>query len=312
MKNLITRLKLSNNNSFYLSFFRVIICLLLIKQVFQIFPLLSLVYKGDQFLVGPKTIVEFVSFNSQFLRDNIYMYAYIYMFFIILYLFGLGKNVTALIVFIMNDILQKLCPYVLNGGDNLLKFILLYMVFANSFTYFCLHKNKVKKDSISNVLSNLSVLSICIHLCLIYFISALHKTNATVWFHGVATYYTFQLERFSGTSFNSVLAQNSYFVVISTYFTLILELYYPVLVWFKKPKTVVILCMISLHAGIAVFMMLYDFQFIFILVQGFFYKNSFWLPKYNALKNKIYNSTLFSFVKNKVVKYENNQIPNSY
>ncbi|RNA62617.1 hypothetical protein D1631_12075 [Chryseobacterium nematophagum] len=312
MKNLITHLKLANNNSFYLSFFRVIICLLLIKQIFQIFPLLSLVYKGDQFLVGPKTIVEFVSFNSQFLRDNIYMYAYIYLFFIILYLFGLGKNGTALIVFIMNDILQKLCPYVLNGGDNLLKFILLYMVFANSFTHFCLHKNKVKKDSISNVLSNLSVLSICIHLCLIYFISALHKTNATVWFHGVATYYTFQLERFSGTSLNSVLAQNSYFVVISTYFTLILELYYPVLVWFKKPKTVVILCMISLHAGIAVFMMLYDFQFIFILVQGFFYKNSFWLPKYNALKNKIYNSTLFSFVKNKVVKYENNQIPNSY
>ncbi|WP_162074128.1 hypothetical protein [Chryseobacterium fistulae] len=212
----------------------------------------------------------------------------------------------------MNDVLQKLCPHILNGGDNLLKFILLYMVFANSFTYFCIHKSKEKKDSISNVLSNLSVLSICIHLCLIYFISALHKTNATVWFHGVATYYTFQLERFSGTSLNSILAKNSYFVVISTYFTLILELYYPVLVWFKKPKTIVILCMISLHAGIAVFMMLYDFQFIFILVQGFFYKNSFWLPKYNSLKNKIYSSTLFSFVKSKIVKYENNQISNSY
>ncbi|CAA7386118.1 hypothetical protein [Chryseobacterium fistulae] len=312
MKNLITSLKTSNNNSFYLSFFRVIICLLLIKQVFQIFPLLSLTYKGDEFLTSPSTIVEFIKFNTQILKDNMYAYIYMYLFFIILYLFGIGKNVTAFVVFVMTDILQKLNPYLLNGGDNLLKFLLLYMVFANSFTHFAIHKSKVKKDSISNVFSNLSVLSICIHLCMIYFLSGLHKTNATVWFHGVATYYTFQLERFSGTSLNSVLAQNSYFVVFSTYFTLILELYYPVLVWFKKTRTVVVLCMISLHAGIAIFMMLYDFQFIFILVQGFFYKDIFWLPKYRSLKKKIQNRTLFSLSKNPSVKYENKEVSNSY
>jgi len=33
---------------------------------------------------------------------------------------------------------------------------------------------------------------------------------------------------------------------------------------------------ILLHAGIAVFMMLYDFQVIFILVQGFFLSNKEW------------------------------------
>lgn len=287
MKNLFINLKRSNHSSFYLSFFRVIICLLLIKQVFQIFPLLSLAYTENNLLAGGSTsIIEFINLDSQILRDHIHGYMYVYLFCIILYLFGIGKNFTAFIVFLMTDILQKLNPYLLNGGDNILKFLLLYMVFANSFTYFSLSKTK-GNNRYSNMLSNLSVLSICLHVCLIYFLSALHKTNATVWFHGVATYYTFQLERFSGTDFNSVLAKNNLFVVISTYFTLLLELYYPALVWFKKTRTVVILGMISIHVGIAIFMMLYDFQFIFILVQGFFYRDNFWLPKYAAVKSKI-------------------------
>lgn len=298
MKDIITNLKFTNNNSFYLSLFRVMISLLLIKQVFQIYPILSLAYKGDSFLERPLTIVQFVDFNAKFLQDNIYAYIYIYLFLLILYLFGIGKNFTAMVIFLMTDILQKLCPYILNGGDNLLKFILLYMVFVDSFAYLSINKTRPKDNSYSNVLSNLSVLAICLHLCLIYFISALHKANATVWFHGVATYYTFQLERFSGTNLNSLLAQNSFFVVVSTYFTLLVEMYYPILVWFKKTKTIIVLCMISIHVGISIFMMLYDFQVIFILAQGFFFKNSFWLSKYNALKNKIMNYKLHSSKKN--------------
>ena len=44
--------------------------------------------------------------------------------------------------------------------------------------------------------SNLAGFSICLHLCFIYFISAIHKIHADVWFNGVATYYTFNIERF--------------------------------------------------------------------------------------------------------------------
>lgn len=287
MKKLISNLKAVNNNRFYLSVFRVIIALLLIKQIYQLYPLLSITYNGNLLSANSSTIIEIIDFNTKFLQANIYTYIYIYLFFLVMYLFGLGKNFTALVVFIMTDILQKLCPYTLNGGDNLLKFLLLYMVFADSFSYFSIYKTKEKNNSYLNTLSNLSALAIGIHLCLIYFITALHKTNTTVWFHGVATYYTFQLERFSGTPLNHILAQNSVFVMVSTYFTLLVEMYYPVLVWFKKTKPIMILCMISLHAGISVFMMLYDFQFIFILAQGFFFKDSFWLPKYRGLQIKI-------------------------
>jgi hypothetical protein len=46
---------------------------------------------------------------------------------------------------------------------------------------------------------------------------------------------------------------------------------------------------ILLHLSIAILMMLYDFQLIFIMVQGFFYSNDFWISKYQAALSKTTN-----------------------
>jgi uncharacterized membrane protein len=73
-------------------------------------------------------------------------------------------------------------------------------------------------------------------------------------------------------------------VVITTYGTLFLELFYPVLIWLKAWKKVMIIGMVLLHFGIGVFMMLYDFQAIFIMAQGFFISNATWLKVYEKCK----------------------------
>ena len=168
------------------------------------------------------------------------------------------------------------------------------MVFANSFTYFAIRKvTSLKFPVLSNFFSNLSGLSICIHLCLIYFISAIHKIHSDFWFGGVATYYTLSIERFNGTAWNTSLAKNSLFVTLSTYFTWFVELLYPILVWIKNIKRYIIFLAILLHVSIAIFMMLYDFQLIFIVVQGFFIANSFWIQKYQSLKLRVAKRTKF-------------------
>jgi hypothetical protein len=281
-----------NKYSFYLSFFRVFICLLMLKKLIMQWGLIPLIYSGTGYLVPTHNTINefFISFNSSIIRDNIYVFLGILILFLLLYLFGIGKNITAFIVFILCDILQKLCPQILNGGDNFLRFLLLYMVFANSFTYFTLGKAKVvKTETITNFFSNLAGLSICIHLCLIYFISAIHKIHSDLWFSGVATYYTLSIERFNGTSLNSSLSKNSFFVTISTYVTWFIELLYPILVWNKNTKQLMIFAAILLHLTIAVSMMLYDFQLIFIVVQGFFISNTFWMSKFQALQSRSLN-----------------------
>lgn len=139
-----------------------------------------------------------------------------------------------------------------------------------------MQKNKKNKSELSNLLSNLGGYSVCLHFCLIYFISAINKIHADVWFNGIATYYILASERFQGTPWNLSIVQNGFFVTITTYGTILIELLFPFLVWYKSIKYYMLFFAFSLHLGIAIFMMLYDFQILFILVLGFFISNDEW------------------------------------
>jgi hypothetical protein len=283
----VSSLTVENNYSFYLSFFRIFSCLLLLKQVIFSWGFLPLLYTDAGYLAPMhKSISEFfISFDASLVRDHIYTFFGVYILFLILMLFGVGKNFTAVIVFLLYDIIQKLCPQILNGGDNFLRFILLYLAFADSFHYFSISGYKSTRFyKLRCFTSNLAGISICMHLCLIYFISAIHKIHADVWFNGVATYYTFNIERFNGTAFNTSFANSAVFVALTTYGTWLLELLYPILIWNNAFKKYLVPAAILLHLGIGIFMMLYDFQLIFILVQGFFFTNQQWLRAYHRFK----------------------------
>lgn len=281
--NLLTK---ENRFGFYLSLFRVLICLLLLKKIILQWKFIPLIFEGRDFLVPSRQIITefFISFDAELIRGHIHLFLSVYLFFIFLYLLGVGKNYTAVVVFILHELLQKLCPQILNGGDNILKFLLLYLTIADSYTYFTYKKASDNKNAdIRNFLSNVAGLNICIHICMVYFISAIHKIHADVWFHGVALYYIFNLERFNGTHINTWLGNNTVAVVLITYSTVFIELFYPILVWFKHTKKLMIIGATLLHAGIAVFMMLYDFQFVFILIQGFFITNQTWVRLYERI-----------------------------
>jgi hypothetical protein len=85
-----------------------------------------------------------------------------------LFIFGIGRNITALLVYVLYEFNQGLSHFTQNGGDNLMKFTLLYMVFANSFQHFSVDSKK-ENGVISNTLSNLAGYSVQIHVCLAYF-----------------------------------------------------------------------------------------------------------------------------------------------
>ena len=181
-----------------------------------------------------------------------------------------------------------------------MKFILLYMCFADSFDYFSIQKTHYKsvyKIKINNLITNLAAFSIIMHLCLAYFVSGIFKLHSDVWFNGVASYYTLSLERFQGTPFNNQLAQNGYFVTITTYGTLFLELYFPVLIWIKKIRYPLLVAGILLHLSIFSLMMIYDFQFVFIMVYCLFLSNKEWKALFAKLK------TLKSWRKWKIGKF---------
>ncbi len=262
----------------YLSIFRVYICFHLLKKFIFLWPSLDTIYGANSFASPYNDLLaSFVSLD--FLHANYKVLLFVYLTLVLLYLFGIGKHFTALGVYFCLELFQRLNFYILNGGDNLLKFFLLYMVFCDSYQYLSLKKTSYKKElleKISYLLTNLGRFSICLHLCMVYLITAMHKMHSKVWFNGVAIYYTLSLERFAGSRLNPIIAENGFIVTMASYGTLFWEMYFPVLVWFKKLRIYLMLCGVGLHLGIYWFMMIHDFQILFLMSYGFFFTDEEW------------------------------------
>jgi hypothetical protein len=255
MKKLLNKLdqwQYTNNYAFYFSLFRVFVCVLLLRDIVVSWKYINVLYRGASFLpVESSTFINLTFLNEGLIREYIYVFFLLYIVVIMLFFFGIGKHFTALAL----------------------------LIFADTYQYFSIKPLNYKRETwrqMFNFCSNLAGLSICMHLCWAYFLSAFHKTHADVWFNGIATYYTLSLERFKGTPFNDTLARNGIFVTLSTYFTILTEMFFPVLVWFKQTRLLVILAATFLHMGIFVFMMIYDFQLIFIASYGFFFSDQEW------------------------------------
>lgn len=284
IRDLYVLLNRKNENSIYLSIFRVYISIHIIKKILFYLPNLNLIYGLNSFVVAKSTDLYGV-IDLNFFREHHYLSVYIILILAIMFLFGIGKNITCFALYISVEILQRMNEYPLNGGDNLLKFILLYLIFCDCYNFFCFN-NKKKSTDFSNFLTNITCYSIVIHLCLIYFISAIHKIHSNVWFNGIATYYTLSLDRFSGTELNSYLVKNGLFVTFTTYATIIWELLFPFLVFNSYFKKTILISGVILHSSIYIFMMIHDFQILYISIYGLFLSDNDYLKFKNFIINK--------------------------
>ncbi|HVI46462.1 MAG TPA: HTTM domain-containing protein [Chitinophaga sp.] len=298
MKNIYIYFSKPSQHLFYLSILRLFICFHLAKDVIFHWSLTNLLYKPESFFVpGLDGLFYFLGINQDWLRVHFDIIFIIYQILILLYALGIGKYITAIFLYAVFEIIQRLNANILNGGDNYLKFIILYMVFCNSYQYFSLTKIRQRNpfwSFASNLITNISIFNLKLHLCLIYFISGLAKAHSDVWYNGIANYYILQVERFQGTSINKILARNGFFVTISTYFTLVWELFFPILVWIKKLRIPLLLMGILLHIMIYIFLMIYDFEIIFIVVYGIFFTDEELFQFYNNIKTyfKLYAKRL--------------------
>lgn len=260
------------DRTIYLSIFRIYLCFHLLKKILLMWPSTDFLFGKDGFIVSSRVFFDIVSIDSSYFTENSQIFFSFIIILAIFVAFGIGRWFSFLLLFIAWYILQKLNTYVLNGGDNYLIFILLYMCFANSYSYFSLNKSDTfEENSLGNFLTNLSVISILTHLCLIYFISGISKIHTDLWYNGVAMYYILNLERFAGTDYNYTIAKNGFLVTVATYGTMFWEMLFPCLISIEKMRIPVLLCGVILHLSIFIFMMIHDFEILYIMVYGFFF-----------------------------------------
>lgn len=280
------RLSQPTNRSIYLSIFRVYVAFHILKRVFLQWNITDILYKKA--LVATSSTTYFGYLNLDFFRNNLGITIYIFMMLAVLYAFGIGKQITGLLLFIGLEIFQRMNEYILNGGDNLMVFLLMYTMLADSYNYFSFKPLRYKSETVQkivNTITNLGVICIMMHLCMVYFLSGFHKIHADVWFNGVATYYTFASDRFAGTKYNKYLVQNGVFVTLTTYFTIFWEISFCFLIWMKKWRIPMLIMGILLHIGIYIFMMIHDFEILYIMVYGFFFTDDELRHYYSKVKN---------------------------
>jgi predicted DCC family thiol-disulfide oxidoreductase YuxK len=103
----------------------------------------------------------------------------------------------------------------------------------------------------ATVSSNLTLRLLQLHLVLIYGMAGLAKLEGPSWWNGVALWKTMTTGEFVILDFTA-LAGWPFFVNLLTHASLALELLYPVLIWNRALRPLVLAGMLALHAGIAV------------------------------------------------------------
>lgn len=272
---ILDRITTPTDRAFGLAVLRIYVCFHILKKLFFQWPNLDVLFGPDSFAVMGDSLLRGLV-DVHLIQEGHRWLIAAFIAVTVLFALGIGRRWTALAVFVFLELFQRLNGYVLNGGDNLLKFVVLYLVFADSFRYFALDRSRATSRVLANTTTNLAVASIVLHLALVYFVSGLHKAHSEAWFEGVATYYTLSLERFKGTPWNDTLAGNGIFVTLSTYLTLIWELSFIFAVWYRKTRPYFLAVGVMLHLGIYVTMMIHDFQFLFITTYVLFFSDAQW------------------------------------
>ena len=277
IKQYVDKLQLKNYKSFYLAFLRVVMSMWLLKEVCINWTSMEILYGNSALVVPAKNLISRLPGGGFLLVKNYYIWFILgYVVVIFMSILGIGKWFTAMLLFGMFMVLQKMNMTMLNGGDKMAMALLLYLIFADSYQYFTLFRQKRDKNDthkLQNLLSNLAAFSMMLQLCLAYFQSSVAKAGNFFWLHGEATYYALSMERFVGTAFNKYIVQYKWIDYVSNYATLSFELLFPLLIWIKKLRKPLLITGLLFHLCIYIFLMIYGFQIVFILIYGLFLPN---------------------------------------
>lgn len=174
-------------------------------------------------------------------------------------------------------------PEITHGGDNILRIMLIYLIFARVNAYFSLDAMRAKKlkenpsnnlfniiqtnetwQAIRAVFHNFAWIACILQLACLYFAAGAYKMMGDLWQSGTALYYASRVQDFYTPHLTELLWMFEPMIVFMTYFTIVFQVSFPFLLLNRYTKYLAIVCACSFHLGIAVFMGLADFSWIMI------------------------------------------------
>ncbi len=187
-----------------------------------------------------------------------------------LFTLGYCTRISAVLFYIFTWSLYSRNPIVLDGGDNLLYLLAIYLIFCDSGRYFSLdsfRRNLSQPNRFVALLHNFGVLAILLQLSILYFTSGWAKLRGGEWIDGTAIYYVLRTAEFNLVPWAQSIYTNAWLVATLCYTTMFFQISFPFLIWNRRIKPFVFCAAVGFHLGIAWFMGLAWFSWTMIAAE---------------------------------------------
>ncbi|MDV8004837.1 HTTM domain-containing protein [Rhodococcus sp. IEGM 1318] len=210
------------------------------------------------------------------------------------FMIGFRTRISTILLFLLCWSLTARNPFISDGGDNLMAIVLLLLCFAKTADWMSVDNllksrrtangNPERKngslskfESFSVILGNLAWMALLVQVCILYTTSGLAKVQGTLWQDGTAVYYILRTAEFSTwPALSDLIIGNGYLTTTASYMTVLVQVFFPFLIFNRHLKVPTIAVLVGMHAGIGIFMGLPVFALVMIGTEMIFLPDSFW------------------------------------
>ena len=185
-------------------------------------------------------------------------------------------------------------PLLSDGGDNLMVIALLLSCFTNAGECLAVD-NVLRRRRMTNtvprsrllmtarlkpysvIVGNLAWMALVVQVCILYSTSGLSKVQGKLWQDGTAVYYILRASEFSTwPTLSKFVYENGYLTTIASYAAVLIQVFFPLLVFNPLLKIPTIVTVIGMHASIGILMGLPVFAIVMIGTEMIFVPDAFW------------------------------------
>lgn len=205
-----------------------------------------------------------------------------------LFVLGWRTRVVTPVLLLLLWGLHERNPYVTNGGDNLVRILLVYMIFAQLDARWSLTARlgarvtdraprRERDPWLGNLVHNLAWAACIAQLCVLYLSSALFKAQGEMWQEGTAVYYITRVAEYSSwPELSALLARSPLIITVATYASVILQLAFAFSLTSPRARHLVFLGLVGMHVGIGFLMGLPVFSAFMVAADVLLFTDAEW------------------------------------
>lgn len=191
---------------------------------------------------------------------------------ITLWTLGAKCRITGPIVWILFHSTVRRLPIMLFGFDSVMGAFLLYFAITGtggesvSIDRLLARRSGKEPSPSAQIRGTVALRLLQLQMCLIYGAAGLAKLLGEPWWTGSAAYFLVANTEFRGVSLLESLGESHSLTAICTFFPLWTEILYPVLIWPKMLRPLVLVLTVGMHLAIATTLGLWEFSLAMIAV----------------------------------------------